>query len=46
MKKNLVIEGAQALTLVGLQALSVCLGTMAIGGIVYAFYRIIADNIV
>ena len=46
MKKNLVIEGAQALTLVGLQALSVCLGTMTIGGLTYAFYRIVADNLI
>jgi len=46
MRKNLVIEGVQALTLASLKALSVCLGTMAIGGLTYAFYRIVADNLI
>jgi hypothetical protein len=45
MRKNLVIEGLQVATLATLQIASVCLGSMAIGGIIYAFYRIITDNL-
>ncbi len=45
MRKNLVIEGVQVLTLASLKVLSVCLGAMAFGGITYAFYRIITDNL-
>jgi len=45
MRKNLVIEGLQVVTLKTLQVASVCFGAIAFGGIGYAFYRIITDNI-
>jgi len=45
MRKNLVIEGLQVATLATLQIASVCLGAIAFGGLTYAFYRIITDNL-
>jgi hypothetical protein len=40
------IATIESVAFLALQTLSVCLGTMAIGGLLYAFYRIIADNLV
>jgi hypothetical protein len=41
--KKVTIESVAFLAL---QTLSVCLGTMAFGGITYGFYRIISDNLI